>query len=245
MRAFHLLHALWVVVAIARPVEREAFERYSVKARDVKSFPIGIALQTNQFPYSAPRHVAVQKRSEGASTPTPVENPKIERRNISRRGSNDYLGILTYELPKALVIDSIQKWLGHFVKSPSPKGSEPAPAPSAPPTGQQACLSSENFQYTPEVGSGLSNLLSGKRAIRRRSPYDYLDILTYELPKALAIDSIQKWVGHFVKSPSPKGEETASEPSAPPPDQQACSPSASLPYTPEVGSGLSNLLSGR
>lgn len=28
MRAFHLLHALWVVVAIARPIEREASERY-------------------------------------------------------------------------------------------------------------------------------------------------------------------------------------------------------------------------
>ena len=30
MRLFHLSHVLWVVVAVAAPVEREAFERYDL-----------------------------------------------------------------------------------------------------------------------------------------------------------------------------------------------------------------------
>lgn len=196
--------------------------------------------------------MAVQTKSEGASTPIRWGNTKIERRNISRRSpysADDFLGILTYEVPKALAIDSIQKWMGHYIKSPSPKGEDTAAAPSAPPTDQQACSPPESFQYTPVADSDLSNLLSGKRAIRRRSPYkvlDFLNMLTYEVPKAIAIDSAEKWMGHYVKSPSPKGEETASPPSAPPTVQQACSPPPeNFQYTPEVGSDLSNLLSGR
>ena len=44
MRAFHLLHALWVVAAIARPVEREASEWYEFHVLRTKSRRLSASL---------------------------------------------------------------------------------------------------------------------------------------------------------------------------------------------------------
>lgn len=163
MRAYHLLHALWVALAIAAPVKRETFETYdfyikhsvlqvisvtfehangscsySVKARDLQN-SIDTTLHTRQSPHSgAPSSASAQKNSKRADIPSTVRNIwrniKVGGRDISRRSPLTF-DQLAGEVEKDLVVTSIDKLFWSLVPNPKPHGSsKPEPAPTGTPT---------------------------------------------------------------------------------------------------------------
>ncbi|MCJ1268915.1 hypothetical protein MMC22_008803 [Lobaria immixta] len=173
MRVFHLLPALWVVAAIAAPVERAASESYSLKARDIKNPHFDTALQERESSYSgAPSSAGAQTNNKRASTPSNSGNPrgniKVDRREISRRSPfrvMSFVNEMPYEIAKDAVVTFFHSLLTHFVALPAekkpPEAAKPPEVASLPMEDSQATLPTNlDFKYTPEAGSEFTSLLS-------------------------------------------------------------------------------------